>query len=248
VSNRTENKERERVCVKIFKEAYSKFPQGKILDDENQEKPDFILLTKSGKIGIEVTSIVDRKQKRSESECEKVVLEARRIYEEQQLPNLHVSVHIGCESAFNKKNRSLFAKAIARQVIQNTPQPKSYIDLENKWNDSKNFPFEINNILIFNLPSLKQNHWHVPSGGFCREDFETELQGVLDEKETKILNYSLDCREQWLLVVAENMSASTFYEASEKTILHQYKSSFDKVFLLELFKGKLIQLKLLPNA
>ena len=229
MSNKAENKERERVCVKIFKEAYSKFPQGKILDDENQEKPDFIVLTKNGKIGIEVTSIVDRKQKRSESECEKAVLEARRIYEMQHLPNLQVSVHIGCEKVFNKKNRSHFANAIAKQVINNTPPPKSYI-------------------LIFNLPSLTQNHWHVPSGGICREDFEAELQDVLDEKESKIANYSPDCREQWLLVVAENMSASTFYEASEKTILHQYKSSFNKVFLLELFKGKLIELKLVHNA
>ena len=248
MSNKAENKERERVCVKIFKEAYSKFPKGKILDDENQEKPDFIVLTKNGKIGIEVTSIVDRKQKRSESECEKAVLEARRIYEMQHLPNLQVSVHIGCEKVFNKKNRSHFANAIAKQVINNTPPPKSYIDLENRWNDSKSFPFEINNILIFNLPSLTQNHWHVPSGGICREDFEAELQDVLDEKESKIANYSPDCREQWLLVVAENMSASTFYEASEKTILHQYKSSFNKVFLLELFKGKLIELKLVHNA
>lgn len=243
MSNRKENKDRERLYVDLFKESYPKFPEGEIIADENQEKPDAIVLTSNGNIGIEITAIVDKKQKRSESECEKAVLDACRIYEKQQLPNLHVSVHIGCENNFNKKNRSRFAKAIAKQVSDNIPQPKAFVDLENKWDDSESFPYEINNILIFNLPALERNHWNVPSGGFCREDFETELQGILDEKESKISGYT-PCKEHWLLVVAENMSASTFFEASEKTIKHLYKSSFHKVFLLEAFKAKVFQLNL----
>jgi hypothetical protein len=245
VSNRGKNKEHERLCLELFKEAYPDFPEGKILADENQEKPDIIVLTLNGKIGIEITAIIDKKQKRAESECEKAVIEARKIYEELGLPKLQVSVHIGSEESINKKTRKQFAKAVAKLVANNIPLGSSHVTLENKWNDLVNFPYEINAILILQHPSLSINHWHVPSGGFCREDFAGELQGVLDEKETKIQGYAPDCTEQWLVVVAENMSASTFFDPSAKTINHLYKSSFDKVFLLELFKAKLFELKLI---
>jgi hypothetical protein len=59
VSNRKENKERERLCVELFKEIYQKFPKGEIRADDSQEKPDTIVLTSTGKIGIEITAIVE---------------------------------------------------------------------------------------------------------------------------------------------------------------------------------------------
>ena len=249
MSIRLSNKERERRFVELFKSAYKGFPAGTILADENQERPDIVVATSQGKIGIEITSLHNDKLKRAESECEKAVLESRRIYERNNLPKLYVSVHIGGENSFNKKNRGKFAAAIAKLVAANVPSVvERYIELENDFNNPAQFPYEIDSIYIFRHSWTEENRWSAPSAGLYRENFVNELQSVISEKDSKLSGYARDCKEQWLLVVAENSGPSTFFDPSEKTINHCYKSSFNKVFLLELFRVKLFELKLIQNA
>ena len=91
-------------------------------------------------------------------------------------------------------------------------------------------------------------YWTAPSAGFYREHFVEKLRQVISEKDSKLSGYSQDCKEQWLLVVAENSNPSTFYDPSEATVNHSYKSAFDKVFVMELFKVKLFELKLAGNT
>lgn len=248
MSNARENKERERHFVELFKSAYADFPSGEILADEKQERPDVILVAPQGKIGIEITSLHDGELKRKESECEKAVLAARKIYERQNLPSLHVSVHIGGENSFNRVNRNKFATTIAGLVAANIPLPGKYVAVENDWNDPTQFPYEIDLIYIYRYSWPDKNLWAAPSAGFYREHFVEELQRVISEKSSKLSGYLSDCKEQWLLVVAENSSPSTFFDPSEATVNHTYQSAFDKVFVMELFKVKLFELKLIRNG
>jgi hypothetical protein len=248
VSNPAENKAREKLFVELFKSAYANFPAGEIIADKEQERPDVIVATPVGKIGIEITSLHDGKLKRIESECEKAVLAARRIYEKQGLPKLHVSVHIGGENSFNRATRNKFANAIAGLVAANVPPPGKYVAVENDFNDPVRFPYEIDSIYIYQYSWSDENNWTAPSAGFYREHFVEELQRVISEKDSKLSGYMPDCKEQWLLVVAENSSPSTFFDPSEKTVNHNYKSAFDKIFVMELFKVKVFELKLVGNA
>jgi hypothetical protein len=248
MSKRKQNKARERRFVELFKSAYKGFPAGTILADENQERPDIVVTTSQGKIGIEITALYNDKLKRAESECEKAVLESRRIYEKHNLPKLYVSVHIGGENSFNRKNRSKFAAVIAKLVAANVPSVDRYVALENDFNNPLQFPYEIDSIYIYRHSWPEENRWSAPSAGLYREHFVDELQSVISEKDSKLCGYARDCKEQWLLIVAENSSPSTFFDPSQRTTNHCYKSSFDKVFLLELFKVKLFELKLVQNA
>ena len=248
MSNSKENKARERRFVELFKEAYSAFPTGEIIADEKQERPDAIVVTSQGEIGIEITSLHDDKLKRRESECEKAVSEARRIYEKQNFPKLHVSVHIGGENSFNRANRNKFANAIAGLVAENIPPPGKYLAVENDFNNPVAFPYEIDSMYIYQYSWPDKNLWTAPSAGFYREHFVEELQRVISEKDSKLSGYAPDCREQWLLVVAENSSPSTFFDPSEITVSHRYKSAFDKVFVMELFKVKVFELNLVGKS
>ncbi len=247
MSNAKINKARERHFIELFKGAYPNFPAGKIIADENQERPDAIVVTDQGKVGIEITSLHDDKLKRRESECEKAVLEARKIYEKLKLPKLHVSVHIGGENSFNRTNRERFATAIANLVAANVPPPGKYVAVKNDFNDPARFPYEIDSIYIYQYSWPDENNWTAPSAGLYRENFVDELQNVISEKDLKLNGYMPDCKEQWLLVVAENSSPSTFFDPSEITVSHSYKSAFDKVFVMELFRVKLFELKLVGN-
>ena len=248
MSNPAENKAHERHFVELFKNTYNNFPAGEILADEKQERPDIIIATPQGKIGVEITSLHNDKLKQKESECEQAVLAARKIYEKKNLPNLHVSVHIGGKNSFNRATRNKFATAIANLVAANIPLPGKYSEVENSWNDPNQFPYEINSICIYRYSWSDKNIWTAPSAGFYREHFIEDLQRVISEKDLKLNGYSQDCKEQWLLVVAENSSPSTFFDPSEITVNHVYKSAFAKVFIMEMFKVKLFELKLVGNT
>ena len=119
MNKRTLNKERERRFVELLKASYSDFPAGDIIADENQERPDIVVVTPQGKLGIEVTALHIDRLKRSESESEKVVTEARLIYEKSSLPNLRVSVHVGNSSTFTRKTRAGDLKCVW-QALQHT--------------------------------------------------------------------------------------------------------------------------------
>jgi len=224
MSKRLSNKKRELRFVELFKSAYKGFPAGEIIADKNQERPDVLVKTPQAKIGIEVTSLYNDKLKRAESECEKAVLEARRLYEKRNLPCLYVSVHIGGENSFNRKNRRRFAVAIANLVAINIPSVNRFVEVDNDWNNPNQFPYEIDSIYIYRHSWPEENRWSAPSAGLYRENFVDELQSVISKKDSKLRGYARDCKEHWLLVVAENNGPSTFFDPSEKTASHCYKS------------------------
>ncbi len=244
MSNRQSNKEFERRSVEVFKLIFKDFPAGEIIANEAQERPDTLVVTAQGKLGIEVTRINTQALKREESEVEAAIDEARSIYEKQNLPSLHVSVHVGDGKTFNRKNRRAFATAIATLVSKNIPTQDSSVFIDNDWADSNAFPIEINSINIYRFAKLSRNHWTRPEAGFFRSEFIAELQNIISGKDKLLTNYNQDCSAHWLLIIAENGSPSTLFDPSAATLSHLYKSAFSRVFFMDLFSRKLSELKL----
>lgn len=211
------------------------------------DRPDLMVHRSDGNIGIEVTTLyhkaASQSLKRQESEQQAVVNEALKIFEEQSNAWLHVSVHFGAHTEFNKRNRKQFAKAIANLVLVHAPIQDGPRFLQNHWNDPQGFPYEIDLIDIYRLKVQKRNHWIVPSGGFVQEDFIPELQERITKKDALIGGYHR-CAEYWLLIVGQNNSASTFFDPSAATLGHRYTSKFDRVFFLEAFRRKVSELNL----
>lgn len=238
------NKEYEKHFVEVFKSIFEGFPQGEIIADQYQERPDVIVANSHDKIGIEITRIHTEKLKREESEVEAAITEAQHIYEELNLPHLHVSVIVGDGKTFNRQNRKKFAVAIANLVSRNLPGPDGSVELDNDWNNPDVFPFEINSIGIYRFAKLIRNHWSRPDGGFFRTDFINELQDIISAKDKLLPNYDRDCKAHWLLIVAENGSPSSFFDPSAATLNHLYKSLFNRVFFMDLFLRKYSELRL----
>ena len=238
------NKEYEKHYVEVFKAIFEDFPQGEIIADQNQERPDVIVIRGHDKIGIEITRIHTEKLKREESEVEAAITEAQHIYEGLSLPHLHVSVIVGDGKTFNRQNRKKFAAAISNLVSKNIPAQDGPVELGNDWNNPEVFPFEINSIGIYRLSKLTRNHWSRPDGGVFRTDFIKELQEIISGKNKLLPNYNRDCKAHWLLIVAENGSPSSFFDPSAATLNHLYKSLFNRVFFLDLFTRKYAELRL----
>ena len=216
------------------------FPPGKLIDSES---PDFLVATSEGVIGIEVTKIHHANEPRQqESECRSLVDAACRLYVNESTIPLEVKFHFGSSTQFNKRNREKFARILANLVITNIPRPDSRISLDNNWENPGFFPYKIAGLSIIRLSALPKNFWSVPSAGFFQEDFAPKIEAIIATKEHAIRTYETDCIEAWLLIAAEGNSASTFFDPSKKTLQHSYRSSFDRIFLIEAFRRKVWEL------
>jgi len=242
VNRKQQNKQQERHFVEVFKAVFKDFPEGEILCDENQERPDALVKNEHGSTGIEVTRILHQQLRQTESETESLVAEASRIYQKRNLPNLHLGVTLGSEKLFDRSNRTKFATALADLVAANVPERNGLVEVENDWSNPEVFPFEIHSVLILRNAALTKNHWTIPSFGWIVENFTETLQQIITKKERLIHGYDTECNALWLLIVAENGSAASFFDPSPETQSYPYASSFDRVFFLDLFKMHLFEL------
>jgi hypothetical protein len=237
---RAAKKDEERRFVEILAKELDAFPPVKLTDSES---PDFLVVTSEGVIGIEVTKIHHANEpRRQESESRSLVHAACRLYARESTVPLEVKVHFGGSTQFNKRNRDKFARILAKLVFANIPQPDSWIDLENNWENPSCFPYEIAGLSIIRLSAFRRNFWSVPCAGFFQEDFAPKIEAIITTKEHAISTYGTDCIRRWLLIVAEGNSASTFFDPSTKTLQHSYRSSFDRIFFLEAFRRKVWEL------
>jgi hypothetical protein len=124
---------------------------------KSDASPDFPVATPEGVIGIEVTKIHHAdKRRQQESECRSLVDAACRLYESESTIPLEVKVHFAGSTQFNKRNSDKFARILANLVLTNIPQPDSWIDLENNWENPGFFPYEIVGLSIIRLSAFRR--------------------------------------------------------------------------------------------
>jgi hypothetical protein len=237
-------KDHERYYLDLFRSTFPRFPAGSV---EDGESPDFIVHSPDGKIGIELTRIY--RQARSnraplqsqESERDAVVADARQIYETMELDPVQVHFAFEGDSNLTKRNRKKYAHTLAMVVAKNLPPKNSWLDVDNDFNSPESFPFEVHNISIARFDSLTRNAWSVPVGGFVLEDCRTDFQRVISQKDLLVRDYR-DCREQWLLIVADWSGPSSFFEPSTQTLTHVYRTAFDRIFFLSAVSRRFVEL------
>lgn len=244
------NKALERHYIRLLQKAVPALPQGDLNDCES---PDFIMDTTAGRIGLEVTRLFKapdlhgRRLQVQENECALMVKEATRLYEATGSPPVEVHVHMAGQTEFNKKNRGQFAQALAKLVSSRVPSDRSWIEISNKFDNPDLFPFEIDCISIARY-GHERNYWSVPDGGWVQEDFASELQLLIDQKNSLLPNYSNLCTAHWLVIVIEGTSGSTLFEPSQETLNHAYSSDFERAFLLDRLLVKAYELRRLDAS
>ena len=233
-----DKKERELWWLDTVRTKLSDFPSGIVCISE---RPDFIINSSAGLVGIELTRIHQKSANTSraqESERQKLADKASLIFEQLSPIKLHVSIHIGGYTAFSNRNIEEYADKVVQLVIANMPIEGSWKILRNPYNDRNIFPYEFSNISIARNAAFTRNLWTLPSGGFVQEDFVPELKEVIAAKDKLLRRYHKDCVTHWLVIVAENNSPSTLLEPSEATLTHIYCSGFNRIIVLDALRQK----------
>jgi hypothetical protein len=240
----------ERFYLMILKDQISGLP---VEEPLKEERPDFVWPHLKEPLGIEITRLFKdvpkgrRPMQVQESETTAIVQTACGIYEQRNLPNLDMRVIFG-NNEIKKSDRTVLAGKLVDVVQKYLPVPNSWVAFHNDFRDDSPLPEEISYLSIARLDSLKSNHWSVSDAGWVQEDFTIELQRRINEKNIELPDYLKKCSRCWLLVAADSVGPSSFFDPSEDTKQHFYYSLFHRTFFMEAFTRKVIELKTLANA
>jgi len=240
-------KGRERWHLKIFKECYPKISDMEIISSEN---PDFILNGKSRSIGVEHRRLVKPTDndgfdlKQEEQTQEKAVNLACEIFYKTTGKYVEVIISFVNRTKINAKN---LAPEIANIVKNNIPEKGSHKLIRKYDADFNKFlPDDLDLIFISNPIKLKGNYWSFSGAGFVSK-LEPELvQEAITEKNQKLPNYRREhpeCIEYWLIIVIHGFRPSSWFSIPDNFDKIQFDYDFDKVFLLDVQKGRYINLK-----
>jgi len=235
------NTEQELYYLDRFKALYRNFPTGKI---SKAEQPDFIVYSKQGKIGIELTELFQDSHLKGYSEYQQKS-SARHIFTNELIGILqkyvsftfHIGIGFNAFKSVNKLNKDRVIKKAFRATINNI------LNLDNKQSivvdDFRILPEEINSIHVGRFDGLEESYDEMPEGGPVSDLENIHIEEVLEKKHRKLKKYK-ECSEQWLLIREGNYYAGSF---AEFKVTKPITTSFDKVFILRSNYNKIIELK-----
>ena len=129
-NNLSPNKRRERFQLIRFADIWSEFPLGKRVFAKDEEKPDLIVLTNEGRLGIEHTELQYEPEgakqiflREAESLQERVIDKAKQIYDAQNGPNLYLSVQFNESKALTKRTVESVAASLAKIILNLAQYP-----------------------------------------------------------------------------------------------------------------------------
>lgn len=229
-----DNKKLERQYLQEIKEIYNEFPIGVVTDSDPL---DFIILSESNTIGLEITRFI-RKQsdfepnQREVAAIQRTILKsAERIYiNKNNKINLFVTTSWRFNKRLKKNEIDLLADELANLVLNNipdkllTPVHLDYLDLYNY--KLKDYCHSLT-ILRVN----KKTDFVYSEGSFITVS-KSEIENRIKSKALKIPSYRAKCNEVWLCIVCESIDISSMVDL-EYVTQEKFESPFDRLLIYD---------------
>jgi hypothetical protein len=238
-------KQIELLLLEYFRQLYPYFPKGKIIPSES---PDFILNHSiSRTIGIELVRLHPANLKSSRefplySGLEDRIPEmVRNLVGETELRKLFVKFLFSGTPVYDELRLSVVATHTARVIINGIPE-KSRTFFFRKFSGRELMP-EIETVLVIYHPELKTPVWESANHSAATSDIVSDINYSIQKKEEKIhlyLSHQLDLC--WLLITTSHLHSSKSFNIDNKIDNHPFHSEFQRVFLLETMKARIIEL------
>jgi len=241
-------KERERDHLMHFREVCSFFPEGEI---EAIERPDFVVHTPKGLLGIEHTEMLQPGNphhggyiQAQENLRQRVVDRAKDLYARSSGPPLRVEVLFHPGFDIRKQSVDDLSKSLANLVSCTPPVVEGSVTLGPSWETWDTFPREIARVKIFY--GCKDSGWYPLSVGFIPRIGPDEIQGRIRAKEP--ISYKARYLETWLLIVEDGFRMSSTVEVTRSAMEYCYTTEFDRVFYFWNFDGKFHEFNLAKRS
>ena len=242
---------RQRAQKELELEQFSRFqsmcgsvPRG-VLKQPDPPEPDIVLRTPEGAVGIELTAIHPNGPRRrwQESEQDELLDLSKTLYRDRGHEPLSIWVHWGQNPPLLKANRRALADQLCELVARHcSPQ----------WSVR-----EVDQAVLNQYPQLPVAHLGFAAasswdGADWREGAfhnvaplgVAEVQASLEREDEKTKRYADSYLSFWLVLLCETAGPSTWGVTLKEVWATAFRSSFHRVFLVELGHGKCGELRL----
>lgn len=241
--------------INTFREMYKNFPIGNL---EHPDKPDFIVIDGSKRIGIETTQVVHSKKAKQIS-SEQVNFTDLVISKLIHLLPFHFSLSIDLltDIGVSKSKKEQIATDVANfcvgefSTLEDTKHADAeHVDFDFATGDLwirnhlfemgfRNLPKGVKSISIFRCDAHGSSFNSKSEASFIPRFSKEKLAEVLKEKEIKLQSYK-PCDECWLIIWQGWGITGYFKDIQFETPI---SSTFDKVFILRNAQNDIIPLK-----
>ncbi len=224
------NKETERFYLDKFKENFPGFPKGTVCPDE---RPDFLVKTEQGVVGIEITEFfrdmadaIQSPLQQREAVRRKIMEQANAFADKRGFLVAYVFVHFDLN--FNCKASEI--SIIASKLVE-VAEGRFQIGQNDEY--IRRHEIQIPGIAALSLKRTRGSTsiWRAPLGSFVPTMNPQQIQDILDQKNCRCDEYGKKCDEIWLVIVMDRFRASSFALIPEGVANSVYAHRFDSAFL-----------------
>jgi hypothetical protein len=239
-------KELERELLHSFSVLCRDFPCGEL--EEDRESPDFVVVTKEKRIGIEIARIykTEGSEKNSaqaiEATKDAITIAASNYAKKLGLPPADVALFFTLHRSLNKLSAEDIARRVTETVRINMPLDGQSAKIEYSKGRKQGQPREVDLILINRRFSSDGHEWDWHEMGFVQSDAIRLFEEKIKEKSTRLNDYLRHCDECWLLIVAPSFRPSGMIHPDADSLSRRYNSPFGRTYFLDFGKGRLAQL------
>jgi len=242
----TNKKDRERLFLKEVTSIFPYFPSGTITDSE---QPDFLISTGDKVIGVELVDYVrgqnkgDSLYRRNEILWQRVADAARAVFESQHSEPLMVHFHWHSHRHPRQSEVSAMANKAASVIENHIPVGLfDMIQIEHEQMGDGKLAYYAHSIHVTRTRNKEQVLWSFNNAGFISVP-ASELQELIESKDTKVTEYLRKCDEVWLVIVADGSQISSNAELHQDVIDHDYSSDFTNILFYDRLHKNVFQLK-----
>jgi hypothetical protein len=246
----------ERVELETFLRLFGQFDVG---DCEFSDRPDLIILETTPLVGVEHTRIFKsnpelpsgRQQKPQERIQQQIADRARSTFRKTSSLPLNLTVSFAEPSDYRARDVSTVGDELAQSVSQvlrlfGTQALQGRDVWVEDWDlRSRGYQFP-NGVDSFHFKVHTNPAYEIwgPAYGYAVPELSVEaVEDVIEIKEKRIGEYLSKCERVWLLIVTDTGMPSSHYDVPDAVTSCEYKTQFDKVFLMTCFNSSLFQLK-----
>jgi len=229
---------------KLFRKLIENLPKGEVLHEDN---PDFWLLASKCIIGIEHCLVHKQNSEKIppqtiENQTDEIISMAQEHAELQSMPAIHATFLFN-HNRYVKKNEMLnLARKITKIINNELNNKKGMKTFQRSVIRQPNLPDQLSSIHFVKVKKDMRHFWRCARAGFAIEDCRDLLQVVINKKIKKLKSYLINCKECWLLMVAET-KPSSYIHPNKESLEYIYISPFKRTYFLDCSLRKLHLLK-----
>lgn len=219
------------------------------LEIVESESPDFVI---GGRIGIEVTEIfrdtglLGSEMKAQEKLYKWLMRETGLIWNSEDRPHVDVMLHPEPAYPLTKNSVRPVAKKLVRLIHKCLPLKGERVELSQdslELSELDQLPQEIHCVTMTRFEEAQNSEWRLRQGDFLPPLESSPLQSEITKKNSRVITYRQHAAVAWLLLVMDGFWLSgSFSNVPENTLIHEYSTTFDRVFLLDRHSGRPVEL------